>query len=61
MDLDTGAVIAAEMHAADQGDTATLPDTLAAATEHLAAVDATPTPEDLQSWSPTKVTIPATV
>jgi hypothetical protein len=45
LDLDTGAVIAAEMHAADQGDTATLPDTLAAAAEHLAAVDATPTPE----------------
>jgi transposase len=45
LDLDTGAVIAAEMHAADQGDTATLPDTLAAAAEHLAAVNATPTPE----------------
>ena len=25
MDLDTGAVVAAEMHLADQGDTATLP------------------------------------
>jgi transposase len=45
VDLDTGAVIAAEMHVADQGDTATLPDTLAAAAEHLAAIDATPTPE----------------
>jgi transposase len=45
LDLDTGAVIAAEMHAADQGDTATLPDTLAAAAEHLAAVDAAPAPE----------------
>jgi hypothetical protein len=44
LDLDTGAVIAAELHAADQGDTATLPDTLAAA-EHLIAVDAAPTPE----------------
>jgi transposase len=45
LDLDTGAVIAAEMHTADQGDTATLPDTLAATAEHMAAVDAMPTPE----------------
>src|SRR5438270_13626980 len=41
LDLDTGAVIAAEMHAADQGDTATLPDTLAAAAEPLAAAATT--------------------
>ncbi len=46
VDLDTGAVVAAEMHPADQGDTATLPDTLASAARHLAAVDAEPTPED---------------
>jgi hypothetical protein len=45
MDLDTGAVIAAEVHAADQGDTATMPGTLASAAQHLAAVDAAPTPE----------------
>jgi transposase len=45
MDLDTGAVVAAEVHAADQGDTTTMPDTLASAAEHLAAVDAAPTPE----------------
>lgn len=45
MDLDTGAVISAEVHAADQGDTTTMPGTLASATEHLAAVDAAPTPE----------------
>ncbi len=44
MDLDTGAVVAAEMHLADQGDTATMPDTLNSAAEHLNAVDATPTP-----------------
>ena len=31
VDLDTGAIIAAEMHPADQGDTATLPGTLEAA------------------------------
>ena len=45
MDLDTGAVFAAEVHAADQGDTTTMPGTLASAAEHLVAVDATPTPE----------------
>jgi transposase len=45
LDLDTGAVIAAELHAADQGDTATLPDTLAAAAKHLIAVKAQPTPK----------------
>ena len=45
VDLDTGAVVAAELHAADQGDTTTMPGTLASAAEHLAAVDAAPTPE----------------
>ena len=33
LDLDTGAIIAAELHAADQGDTASLPVTLEAAME----------------------------
>src|SRR5436190_1961076 len=42
---DTGAIIAAELHAADQGDTASLPGTLEAAAEHLAALDAAPTQE----------------
>jgi hypothetical protein len=46
VDLDTGAIVAAEVHAADRGDTATLPDTLAAAEADLAAVGAAPTPED---------------
>src|SRR3982750_809774 len=46
VDLDTGAVVAAEMHSADRGDTATLPETLEAAEANLAAVGATPTPED---------------
>jgi transposase len=46
LDLDTGAIVAAEIHLADQGDTATLPDTLQAAEANLAAVDASPTPED---------------
>src|SRR4051794_17692298 len=43
---DTGAIVAAEVHPADQGDTATLPGTLEAAEANLAAVGAEPTPED---------------
>ena len=45
VDLDTGAVVAAEMHAADRGDTATLPGTLESASHHLAAVEAAPSAE----------------
>lgn len=46
VDLDTGAVVAAEMHPADQGDTTTLSGTLASAATHLAAAaDAAPTPD----------------
>ena len=46
MDLDTGAVVAAELHPADEGDTTTLSKTLAKAEANLEAVDAAPTPED---------------
>jgi transposase len=46
VDLDTGAIVAAEVHPADRGDTATLPDTLEAAEANLAAVGAAPTPQD---------------
>ena len=46
VDLDTGAVVAAELHPADEGDTTTLEKTLAAAKENLEAVDAAPTGED---------------
>jgi len=46
VDLDTGAIVAAEVHVADRGDTATLPDTLETAEANLAAVDAAPAPED---------------
>jgi len=46
VDLDTGAIVAAEVHAADRGDTATLPDTLKAAEANLAAVSAAPTVQD---------------
>ena len=35
VDLDTGAVVAAELHPADEGDTTTLPKTLAAAEANL--------------------------
>jgi transposase len=46
VDLDTGAIVAAEVHPADRGDAATLPDTLAAAEANLTAAGAAPTPED---------------
>jgi len=46
VDLDTGAVVAAELHPADEGDTTTLSKTLAAAEANLEAVDAAPTAED---------------
>ena len=40
------AIVAAEIHPADRGDTTTLPETLEAAEANLAAVDAGPTAED---------------
>ena len=43
---DTGAVVAAELHPADEGDTTTLEKTLATAEEKLASVDAAPTTEN---------------
>ncbi len=46
VDLDTGAIVAAEIHPADQGDTTTLPATLEAAEANLAVVGAAPTPAD---------------
>ena len=46
VDLDTGAIVAAEIHAADRGDTATPPETLKVAEANLAAVDAAPTAEE---------------
>lgn len=42
VDLDTGAVVAVEVHEADKGDTATLTKTLEAARESLSRVTATP-------------------
>ena len=46
VDLDTGAVVAAELHPGDEGDTTTLSKTLAKAEANLGAVDAAPTSED---------------
>ncbi|MFO1040104.1 MAG: transposase [Geminicoccaceae bacterium] len=46
VDLDTAAIVAAEIHGADRGDTATLPDTLQAAESHLAMDGAAPQPDD---------------
>ena len=46
VDLDSGAIVAAEIHPGDQGDTATMPATLEAVATNLAAVDAAPTVED---------------
>ncbi len=46
VDLDTGAIVAAEVHAADRGDTTTLLDTLEAAAANLAVVDVALTAQD---------------
>src|SRR5688572_1313716 len=45
VDLDTGVIVAAKIHPADQGDTRTLPGTLAQAEAMLGLVDAAPTPQ----------------
>ena len=46
VDLDTGAVVAAEVHAADEGDTTTITSTLDAARRNLTSVGAPPSPDD---------------
>src|SRR3954462_15504473 len=46
VDLDTGAVVAAEMHPADQGDTTTLSGTLDAARRNLTSVGAPPSSDE---------------
>ena len=57
VDLDTGAIVAAEVHPADRGDTATLPETLEAAEANLAAVEAGPDRRRTRpSWWPTRAT-----
>src|SRR4051795_9260530 len=46
VDLDTGAVLAAEVHAADEGDTTTITGTLDAAQRNLTSVGAPPSSDD---------------
>ncbi len=46
VDLDTGVIVAAPIHAADEGDTTTLGPTLEVAEKNLSAVGVSPTPED---------------
>jgi transposase len=46
VDLDTGAVVAAELHAADEGDTTTITGTLDAAQRNLTNVGVPPSSED---------------
>lgn len=46
VDLDTGVIVAAPIHSADQGDTNTLDPTLKAAAQNLAGIGLAPTPED---------------
>ena len=58
VDLDTGVVVAAEVHPADEGDTTTLPGTLKAAAANLANVGQVPTAAKPPSSSPTKATTP---
>jgi len=46
VDLDTGAIVAAPVHEADQGDTSSLPGTLEAAADNLEAVGQAPSEDD---------------
>jgi transposase len=46
VDLDTGVIVAAELHPADEGDTTTIAGTLAAAETNLAQVSAAPTEDN---------------
>ena len=46
VDLDTGAIVAAEIHAADEGDTTTITGTLDAARRNLTSMGATPSSDD---------------
>jgi transposase len=46
VDLDTGVIVAAALHPADNGDTTTIEGTLAAAEKNLAQIDAAPTQDE---------------
>ena len=60
VDLDTGVIVAAPIHSADQGDTNTLDPTLKAAARHLAGIGLTPTSEDRCDLVADKGVTPAT-
>jgi hypothetical protein len=46
VDLDTGVIVAAALHPADNGDTTTITGTLASAEKNLAQINAAPTPDE---------------
>jgi len=46
VDLDTGVIVAAALHPADNGDTTTIEGTLASAEKNLAQIDAAPTQDE---------------
>ena len=46
VDLDTGVIVAAALHPADNGDTTTIAGTLTSAENNLAQIDAAPTPDE---------------
>ena len=46
VDLDTGVIVAAPIHPADEGDPTTLPGTLEAAARNFAEIGLAPTPEE---------------
>ena len=60
VDLDTGAIVAAEIHPADEGDTTTLPGTLEAAEANLPPSMPPRRGRTRPSWWPTKATTRAT-
>ena len=60
VDLDTGVIVAARIHSADQGDTRTLAGTLQQAEVMLDLVGLAPTPETRPRWSPTRAIMPET-
>jgi hypothetical protein len=59
VDLDTGVVVAAPIHPADEGDTTTLSPTLEVAERNLDAVGLAPTKDEPCAVAPTRATIHA--
>ena len=59
VDLDTGVIVAAPIHPADEGDTTTLKPTLDEAEKNLSAMDLAPTQKTRATLSPTRAIIHA--